>query len=806
MMDHATQTNIKQARDMLVGKIPSPIDQCHEITKALIYKFISDNDRESLALGGEPFYFPDTAAEYRWDNLMERRQTADDMRRLYHAGLEYIGNRNDIPDAFRAIYKDALLPYNIDAGTLRLFLETINKFATADTETIGVAFEHLLMDTGAQGKAGQFRTPRHIIDFIVAIINPQTHESILDPACGTAGFLASAYQHISANAPVTLGSPERKAIASNLVGYDLSPDMVKLATIHMYLQHGQSPPVEIYDTISDDGHWNDHYDVILANPPFMTPTGAIKPNQRFYTQASKTEVLFVDYIAGHLNEKGRAGVIVPEGIVFRRDNAYRQLRRLMVEHCLVAVISLPAGVFNPYSGVKTSILIMDKALAKQASNIAFFKATSDGFDLGAQRRPIATNDLPHIHKELSEYLRRVREDIPMDDFSPSLGHLVAKEQIAASGDYRLSGERYHVRTAGESAYPRFPLGSLIETITPPVKIPKSEFGRTGLYPIIDQSQQNEIAGYTNDAEALMFPDRPLVIFGDHTCAVKLAHVPFAQGADGIKIISTKEELDPYFLFHMLRNKPLESDGYRRHFALLKAYEMPLPPLDFQREIVQDIEGCQKLIDHAHGMAESYRPHIDDDPTWPTIKIGDIATVQAGNPAPQGSAYFENGVFPFVRTVDVGAVHQTAAFTGSRDKVNQKAVTEKRLRLFPAGTILFPKSGASTFLNHRVVLAEPAYVASHLAGIICDETRALPKYVYHRLCQVDARTITADQSYPSLRASEIAAITMPLPPLETQQDVVDELDAEQAAVDNAQDLAARMQQRIDVAIARVWHNA
>ena len=94
MMDHATQTNIKQARDMLVGKIPSPIDQCHEITKALIYKFISDNDRESLTLGGEPFYFPDTAAEYRWDNLMERRQTADDMRRLYHAGLEYIGNRN----------------------------------------------------------------------------------------------------------------------------------------------------------------------------------------------------------------------------------------------------------------------------------------------------------------------------------------------------------------------------------------------------------------------------------------------------------------------------------------------------------------------------------------------------------------------------------------------------------------------------------------------------------------------------------------------------------------------------------------
>ena len=642
MLDYATQTNIKQARNMLVGKIPSPIDQCHEITKALVYKFISDNDRKTLDIGGVPSYFPGETDEYRWDSLMERRRTAEDMRRLYHAGLEYIGNRDDIPDAFRAIYKDALLPYNIDAGTLRLFLETINKFSTADTETIGDAFEHLLMETGAQGKAGQFRTPRHIIDFIVAIINPQKHESVLDPACGTAGFLASAYQHIRNNAPVALGSPDHIAIANNLVGYDLSPDMVKLATIHLYLQHGQSPRVEVYDTITDDGHWNDHYDVILANPPFMTPTGAIKPNPRFYTQANKTEVLFVDYIAGHLNQGGRAGVIVPEGIVFRRDNAYCQLRRLLVENCLVAVISLPAGVFNPYSSVKTSILIMDKSLAKQSGDIAFFKATSDGFDLGAQRRPIAANDLPAIQNELSEYLRRLREGIPLKDFIPTLGHIVAKEQIAASGDHCLVSDRFYVSPTSSAAYP-------------------------------------------------------------------------------------------------LR------------------------------------------------------------------MLGEIATVRVGNPAPQGTEFFENGNFPFVRTADVGAIHRSANFNKTKDKVNEKAVTEKRLRLFPAGTILFPKSGASTFLNHRVVLAQPAYVASHLAGIICDETQALPAYVYHQLCHIDARTLTADQSYPSLRASDIAAIAIPLPPLDVQREIITEIEGYQQLIDNAYDVAEQMQLRINDTVDRVWNS-
>ena len=155
-----------------------------------------------------------------------------------------------------------------------------------------------------------------------------------------------------------------------------------------------------YDTLTSDERWNEYADAILANPPFMSPKGGIRPHNRFSLKSKRSEVLFVDYMAEHLTPNGRAGIIVPEGIIFQSQNAHTQLRKMLVEDYLVTVVSLPAGVFNPYSGVKTSILILDKVLAKKTDRIAFFKVENDGFDLGAQRRPIDQNDLPRVEAEV----------------------------------------------------------------------------------------------------------------------------------------------------------------------------------------------------------------------------------------------------------------------------------------------------------------------------------------------------------------------------------------------------------------------
>ena len=196
------------------------------------------------------------------------------------------------------------------------------------------------------------------------------------------------------NKEKSLTPDEKLKLMNNLAGYDISPDMVKLALVNMYLHGFPEPKIHEYDSLTSEKRWDETFDVILANPPFMSPSGGIVPHKKFSIQATRAEVLFVDYIVEHLTIKGRAGIIVPEGVIFQSNNAYTQLRKKLVEDGLFAVVSLPAGVFNPYAGVKTSILLFDNEISKKTKNFLFLKIQNDGFDLGAQRREHSKNDLP----------------------------------------------------------------------------------------------------------------------------------------------------------------------------------------------------------------------------------------------------------------------------------------------------------------------------------------------------------------------------------------------------------------------------
>jgi type I restriction enzyme M protein len=238
--------------------------------------------------------------------------------------------------------------------------------------------------------------------------------------------------------------------------------MVRLSLVNLYLHGFTDPHVYEYDTLTSEERWHEFADVILANPPFMSPKGGIKPHKRFGIQAKRSEVLFVDYMAEHLTPTGRAAIIVPEGIIFQSQTAYKELRKMLVENTLVAVVSLPAGCFQPYSGVKTSILILDKSLARQSDTVAFFKVENDGFGLGAQRRAIEKNDLPQVQAELSDYLGALRSGTPIDSVlaATSTAQIVAKKKLAANGDYNLSGERYREGALSSHEYPLVKIGAI----------------------------------------------------------------------------------------------------------------------------------------------------------------------------------------------------------------------------------------------------------------------------------------------------------------------------------------------------------
>ena len=374
MLDNGTKKRIDDCRDILVGKLPDPKSQIEQITIALIYKFMDDMDKEAAELGGEAKFFSGEYAKYSWDSLFDSKVTAAEMLKLYSEAIESMEKNPNIPDLFRNIFKNAYLPYR-DPETLKLFLKTIGEFKYTHSEKLGDAFEYLLSVMGSQGDAGQFRTPRHIIDFLVQAVNPQKTDTVLDPACGTAGFLISAFKHIQKSNAKGLNPEERRRLIRNFTGYDISPDMVRLSLVNLYLHGFSNPHIYEYDTLTSEERWDDNFDVILANPPFMTPKGGIRPHKKFTVSSNRSEVLFVDYIAEHLNPKGRAGIIVPEGIIFQSGKAYKALRKMLLDNYLYAVVSLPAGVFNPYSGVKTSILLLDKELAKKITlpNSSFFQ-------------------------------------------------------------------------------------------------------------------------------------------------------------------------------------------------------------------------------------------------------------------------------------------------------------------------------------------------------------------------------------------------------------------------------------------------
>jgi len=822
MLTAETKRRLDACRDILVGKLPLPTDQIELITLALIYKFMDDLDEESVRLGGKRSFFVGLLEKYRWRALLPQAVSAEDRMNLFAEGIEAIGKAEHLPALFRDIFRNSFLKFR-DGRILTLFLNEVNAFEYSHSEELGNAFEYLLKTMGIQAENGQFRTPRHIINFMIECLDPQPNDRILDPACGTGGFLVSAYKHILAQhtSPGSkipgdkLTHDQRQKVYSHLSGYDVTDLMVKLSKVNLFLHGFPDPAIHIYDTLTNDARWNEKADLILANPPFMTPKGGVSPHTKFRVAAKKSEVLFTDYIAEHLTPDGRGALIVPNGIVATAQNAYVKLRKFLVEDSLVAVVSIPGGVFKPYSGVKTSILFLDKKLARKIDNILFLKVNADGFDLGDQRRPISENDLPEAQDVVMAWLR---QNVDQEIGTRLAWKAIPKSQLLAQRACKLQAEAFiGGQLAEEQTIEPARLADVVE-INPKKSEVRGLDGitRVSFVPMEDlnsdrpafvPSKQRELAavltGYTyfKDGDVLLAKITPCFENGKAGIARGLLN-GIGFGSTEFFVLRGGENILPELLYYYVTRSEFRDEGAARMSGtagqqrvtrdFLENYEIPLPQLEQQQQIVAEIGSYQKVVDGARQIIMNYFQRFDLNGCWDSVPLGKVCMVISGQHIEKDDYNNDGrGLAYLTGPSDFGVIHPKISKWTEKPKVKANS-----------GDVLVTVKGSGVGSVNLLDVNDVA-ISRQLMAVRAIEIE--PKFLYAFLAsqQDHLRAQATGAAIPGIAREHLLTLEIPLPPVDKQREIIAKLDEETAQIESVRSLIPQFEAKIQRVLDNLW---
>ena len=329
-------------------------------------------------------------------------------------------------------------------------LEDLYEYDVKDLDMQGDLYEYMLGKLSTAGQNGQFRTPKHIREMMVRLIDPTPDDYICDPACGTAGFLISSAEYIRDKHEDTMTSEQWDHYNSSAFsGFDTDTTMLRISTMNLMLHSISDPDIVYSDSVSKDNTISEKYTVCLANPPFKGTINEENIDERLksVTNTKKTELLFLALFLRILKKGGRCACIVPDGVLFGSSKAHKSIRRELIEnHQLVAVISMPSGVFKPYAGVSTAILVFTKTGAGGTDDVWFYDMQADGFSLDDKRSPISDNDIPDIIERFSNLESEGDRERTEKSF------MVPKEEIV-SNDYDLSINKYKKTVYVEEKYP-----------------------------------------------------------------------------------------------------------------------------------------------------------------------------------------------------------------------------------------------------------------------------------------------------------------------------------------------------------------
>ncbi len=775
---------------------------------------VKDDEAELLGIADEAGkIFTGTLSKYKWSNLLALN--AEDLFKTLEESYDEI-QKESTNATVKLLFRNAHVKI-FDKPTLRRVLHEIEEFSKeldtiahdGNKDVFGDMYEYLLSKLSAAGTNGQFRTPRHIIDFMVRVLDPKTGETILDPACGTAGFLVAAYRYIageytsekmkkagSPRAMDKLSSEEKNFLYNHMfTGFDSDEDMIKFGMMNLHLHGLTKSRLVRQNTLVDTTGFKEKFDVVLANPPFAGKLDEESVSEDIRMNTKATEILFLRFMMDHLSDKGKMAVIVPEGVIFNASRANSKIREMLMYNGLWAVVSLPAGVFNPYAGVKTSILLLDREISKKNSDLLFIKVSNDGFDLGAQRHAHSHDDLPLALEILSEWKKGKKSE-------SAIAVYVEKSKISAASDYNLTVERYRVGTDYSNAkWPMVELGDVLEYEQPTEYIVSSTDYRDEYPTPVLTAGKSFILGYTNEKEGIFHEGLPVIIFDDFTTATKFVDFSFKVKSSAMKILRTKKGVaNIRYVYHAMQNITFTPNEHKRFWiSEYSKIRIPLPPLEIQQQVVAELDGYAGIIAGAKQVVENWKPQIDINPEWDKVKVEKISTlVRGSSPRPQGDKRYYGGAIPRLMVSDV-----------TRDGMHTTPKTDfltdagaKLSRPMKAGEVVMAVSGNPGLPS---ILSVDACIHDGFVGFRELSPRVLPEYLYYIfLYQKEANNRqSVGAVFKNLTTDQIKQFDIPVPPLEAQRQVIEKIEAERTLVESNKKLIAIYEQKTKDTITKLW---
>jgi type I restriction enzyme M protein len=438
------------------GGITNPLDVIEQFTYLIFIKNLDDiettKENDASLLGFDyAGMFPKDKQHLRWSKFKN-----------YEAATMYKIVQEEVFPFIKTLHSNADSAYSKYMGdaifkipTPQMLSKIVDSISTIDMEeeadTKGDLYEYILSRLSTSGTNGQFRTPRHIIDMIVKIMKPSPEDIIIDPAAGSAGFLVLSQQYLRDNYLDLFFDTEKKEHFNNTMfyGYDMDRTMLRIGAMNMMMHGVENPNIEYKDSLSEKNTDRNKYTLVLANPPFKGSLDydTVSDDLLKITKTKKTELLFLALFLRLLKVGGRCASIVPDGVLFGSSNAHKDIRKEIIEnHKLEAIISMPSGVFKPYAGVSTAIIIFTKTGTGGTDKVWFYDMTADGYSLDDKRTPIEENDVEDIIKRFNNLKEEEKRERTEKSF------FVPKEEIKEN-DYDLSINKYKKIVYEEVEYP-----------------------------------------------------------------------------------------------------------------------------------------------------------------------------------------------------------------------------------------------------------------------------------------------------------------------------------------------------------------